>query len=92
MVFEGDVRELELSYFEGMQSVKMPVLTTTGKNLFDDAFFKNTSWSTAAYAKSDKYLLKSNTQYTFTLGKGVVPSGSWIRIGVETSDGVIKDS
>ena len=35
MVFEGDVRGLELSYFEGMQSVKMPVLKTTGKNLFD---------------------------------------------------------
>lgn len=33
MVFEGDVRGLELSYFEGMQSVRMPVLTTTGKNL-----------------------------------------------------------
>ncbi len=33
MVFEGDVRGFELSYFTGMQSVKLPVLTTTGKNL-----------------------------------------------------------
>ena len=27
--------DLDIPYFEGMQSVKMPVLTTTGKNLFD---------------------------------------------------------
>lgn len=34
-VVEGDHTEKEYGYFEGIQSVKMPVLTTTGKNLFD---------------------------------------------------------
>lgn len=36
-VFEVDnfVNVDNLEYFEGMQSVKMPALTTTGKNLFD---------------------------------------------------------
>ena len=33
-VVEGDQTSKEYGYFEGMQSVKMPVLTTTGKNIF----------------------------------------------------------
>lgn len=33
MVLEGDYTNIDIPYFEGMQSVKMPVLTTTGKNL-----------------------------------------------------------
>ena len=35
MIIEGDYTNVDIPYFEGMQSVKMPVLTTTGKNLFD---------------------------------------------------------
>ncbi len=35
MILEGDWTDKEIPpYFEGMQSVKMPVLTTTGKNLW----------------------------------------------------------
>lgn len=34
MLIEGDYTNIDVPYFEGMQSVKMPVLTTTGKNLF----------------------------------------------------------
>lgn len=35
MVIEGDYTNVDIPYFEGMQSVKMPVLTTTGKNLLN---------------------------------------------------------
>lgn len=35
VVVEGDYTNVNIPYFEGMQSVKMPVLKTTGKNLFD---------------------------------------------------------
>ena len=35
MVIEGDHTNQDIPYFEGMQSVKMPVLTTVGKNLFN---------------------------------------------------------
>lgn len=35
MIIEGDHTQEDIPYFEGMQSVKMPVLRTTGKNLFD---------------------------------------------------------
>ena len=34
MVLDGDYSNQDIPYFEGIQSVKMPVLTTTGKNLF----------------------------------------------------------
>lgn len=34
-ILEGDWTNVDIPYFEGMQSVKMSVLTTTGKNLFD---------------------------------------------------------
>ena len=40
MFIEGDYTNVDIPYFEGMQSVKMPVLTTTGKNLFDGKFTK----------------------------------------------------
>lgn len=35
MIIEGDHTQEDIPYFTGMQSIKMPVLTTTGKNLFD---------------------------------------------------------
>ena len=34
--YQEGMENWDIPYFEGMQSVKMPVLTTTGKNLFDD--------------------------------------------------------
>ena len=33
MIIEGDYTNVDIPYFEGMQSVKMPVLQTIGKNL-----------------------------------------------------------
>ena len=33
--YEDGMENWDIPYFEGMQSVKMPVLTTTGKNLFN---------------------------------------------------------
>ena len=35
VLLKGDYTNVDVPYFTGMQSVKMPVLTTTGKNLFD---------------------------------------------------------
>ena len=39
VILEGDYTNVDIPYFEGMQSVKLPVLTTTGKNLFDGDFY-----------------------------------------------------
>lgn len=35
MFIEGDYINIDIPYFEGMQSVKLPVLTVTGKNLLE---------------------------------------------------------
>ena len=34
MILEGDYTDVDIPYFEGIGSVKMPVLKTTGKNLY----------------------------------------------------------
>lgn len=34
--YQEDMENWDIPYFEGMQSVQMPVLTTTGKNLFNE--------------------------------------------------------
>ena len=41
MILIGDYTNVDTPYFEGMQSVRMPVLTTVGKNLFDGDYIKN---------------------------------------------------
>ena len=65
-VVEGDQTAKEYGYFEGMQSVKMPVLTTTGKNLFDLESFSNIdNWSKYTYS-SFKMQLSPNTQYVLS--------------------------
>ena len=38
--YQEGMENLDIPFFRGMQSVKMPVLTTTGKNLFDGEFTK----------------------------------------------------
>ena len=35
VILEGDYTNVDIPYFEGMASVKQPVLTTTGKNLYN---------------------------------------------------------
>ena len=58
----GDTRDIKITkYFEGMQSVKMPVLTTTGNNLVD--------LSTSIYGEGDRKVqtdfIKINPNKTF---------------------------
>lgn len=42
VILEGDYTNVDIPYFNGMQSVKLPVLKTTGKNLFDGNMVKGT--------------------------------------------------
>ena len=73
MILEGDWTDKEIPpYFDGMQSVKMPVLTTTGKNLFDGEFELDkylqkdgTLAASADWATTKNYIrVKPNTTYT----------------------------
>lgn len=67
MIIEGDYANVDIPYFEGMQSVKMPVLKTTGKNLFDGI------WSTTDITYNgqniwcENYIeVNSNTTYYYS--------------------------
>ena len=51
--YQEGMENWDIPYFEGMQSVQMPVLTTTGKNLFDKEAFYN-DWK----SKEETYMYK----------------------------------
>ena len=59
MIIEGDHTQEDIPYFEGMQSVKMPVLTTTGKNLFK----LKTPDNTAGWGGHDFSLLENGFSF-----------------------------
>lgn len=73
VVVEGDYTNVDIPYFEGMQSVKMPVLTTTGKNLFDEVWESGSFNGTTGAEISDSNTVRSknyisvepNKTYTF---------------------------
>ena len=72
LILEGDYTNVDIPYFEGMQSVKMPVLKTTGKNLFDKSKVKYNTTLNAfngleeennLYMSSDFINVKPNKSY-----------------------------
>ena len=77
MIIEGDYTNVDIPYFEGMQSVKMPVLTTTGKNLFDgihnDKKYLHSDGSekiSDGWATTKNFIpVKPNTTYTQNIAK-----------------------
>lgn len=73
MFVEGDYTNVDIPYFEGMQSVKMPVLTTTGKNLFDIDKFVKSCGGTANGSEYDSTNSITNAIYEIK-----IPSGSFI--------------
>lgn len=58
IIVNEDITGVDIPYFEGMQSVKMPVLTTTGKNLFD-----------LSLMKQQPYVIESDT-HSITIQNG----------------------
>ena len=82
MLVEGDYANQDIPYFEGMQSVQMPVLCTTGKNLFDmnkaiDAYLDSSGGIVTladAYNKLSDYIeIKPNTTYYYSHGGFTIP-------------------
>lgn len=53
VILEGDYTNFDIPYFEGMKSVRMPVLTTTGKNLFDVNKGKEFVYNRVPFTKFD---------------------------------------
>ena len=69
ILLEGDYTNVDIPYFESMQSVKMPVLTTTGKNLFDES--KHTSLLESSMVDG-KEAFKFETGYAITSKNTIV--------------------
>lgn len=61
--YQDGIENWDIPYFEGMQSVKMPVLRTSGKNLFNINIFKNESDEYEFPYEKWKMQLKPNTTY-----------------------------
>ena len=79
MIIEGDYTNVDIPFFEGMKSVQMPVLKTTGKNLFDgelisgyyeDGSLSKIIGSTSNLYKTIRINLKKGT-YTFSFEESV---------------------
>ena len=64
VMLEGDYTNLDIPYFEGMQSVRMPVLTTVGKNLLPPTKHK---WY--------PFFAKKGTTFTLSTKDGVESLG-----------------
>ena len=61
--YQDGMENWDIPYFDGMQSVKMPVLTTVGKNLYNpDRAYASGSGGRDVYNDVD---VKPNTEYTF---------------------------
>lgn len=72
--YQDGMENWDIPYFEGMQSVKNPVVTTTGKNLLNISDFKGVGVDASGYyypvsfVDTHEYVtyhLKPNTKYTF---------------------------
>lgn len=76
--YQDGMENWDIPYFEGMESVQAPVVTMTGKNIFDGEMElgglnpdtgENTV--TGSCVRSKNYIkVKSNTNYTFSNNKG----------------------
>lgn len=53
--YQDGMENWEIPYFEGIQSVKMPVLTTTGKNLWNDNWSKGLTSSSGVVQTGGTY-------------------------------------
>lgn len=94
--YQEGMENWDIPYFEGMQSVKMPVLTTTGKNLFDVSAIPTDYPSdyvtppTTHSGRLDRvsklpiFKLKPNTTYTMSI-KINKPTVHWIFTFVDSS-------
>ena len=74
MIIEGDYTNVNIPYFEGMQSVKMPVLTTTGKNLFDETKILKRTWN-APFVNGNNFISPINGDNLCSSGRIKVEKG-----------------
>ena len=71
MLIEGDYTNIDVPYFEGMQSVKMPVLTSSGKNLFEEEWVQGTINATHANFITTKNIINVPSGKTLTFSNSL---------------------
>lgn len=78
-IIEGDYTNVDIPYFTGMASCKMPILSTVGKNLFDYTYWYP--------------LILHNFDYTITGNKinTIIPSGKWFLETTRTNFDKLKE-
>lgn len=68
MIIEGDYTNEDIPYFEGIQSVRMPVLTTTGKNLFNNEFTTISNYDNQTYSRVNvNKIIGKNGNFTISV-------------------------
>ena len=80
--YEDGMENWDIPYFEGMKSVKMPVLITTGKNLFDGEFKASSYSSGKAYFPNGTMKSVSFPHTTTNISRGIA---SIIKVKPNTS-------
>lgn len=91
MLLDGDYSNHDVPYFEGIKSVKMPVLTTSGKNLMPINSIAPKKWSgNILNHKICDINLKANTSYTLSNKFDGVESNIRIRIYDENNTKVVE--
>ena len=95
--YQEGMENWDIPYFEGMGSVKQPVLTTTGKNLFDvtkHEFDLSTGKIVVSklhtQTKMIEYKVEPNTQYILTVNK--IDDGKYIRLNLENEYETFKNT
>ena len=81
--YQDGMENWDIPYFTGMQSVKMPVLKTTGKNLFDLRRMNESSYignSALNEINLEENSVATTNRNTFVSGRGYVITG--LKIGV----------
>ncbi len=83
ILIEGDYTNVDIPYFEGMQSVKMPVLTTTGKNLFDGKIKRgvpNSDSGWQEHIQSENFIRVNSIDFILSINLEYITNSEFVRI------------
>ena len=86
MLIEGDYTNINIPYFEGMQSVQMPSLMTTGKNLWNNKIFENCPIATI---NNDGSLTLNGTLNQHWIFKYTIDKGTYSSSAIGNDNGYI---
>jgi hypothetical protein len=84
--YQDGMENWNIPYFEGMQSVKMPVLTTTGKNIFNPNWLINDDTKHGISVVDGEVILNGEFTRSATWFEFKLPKGTYKPTNFNTSD------